>query len=81
MLELLLGSRPQRHQGPETHKHKDPTTTVFMVPPSENQNVRSLCLCGLLGPYHRRAPKPIRDSEGSLGSTRVYAGRIRECKL
>ena len=36
------------------YKHKDPTNHGFWYPPYTgpwNQNVRSLCLCGLFGPY------------------------------
>ena len=46
---LVEGSRKPR-------KRKDPTKPRFWYPPyigPWNQNVRSLCLCGLLGPYCR----------------------------
>ena len=35
------------------HKHKDPTKQYVWYPPDSgpwNQNVRSSCLCGLVGP-------------------------------
>ena len=60
---LVLLSPPTLNQPPKIgpctktlkgpHKHKDPTNHDFWYPPSSgpwNQNVRSLCLCGLFGP-------------------------------
>ena len=51
-------------QGPKRpYKHKDPTNHDFWYPPCIgpwNQNIRSLCLCGLLGPDYRRAEREER---------------------
>ena len=46
---------PPKDRAPKDHTtHKDPTNHDFWYAPDLepwNQNVRSLCLCGLLGPF------------------------------
>ena len=51
--------------GMDIYKHRDPTISWFLEYPPflglENQNAGSLCLCGLWGPFSRRANVECTD--------------------